>query len=231
MHWRNLHISCVLLVLVVPAFTQTSTGFTSLSVSSVSSAPYTARERHLQNPGAGVLYTNSAFAHGFRHGYERGFGVGDFDLQMGRTPRLSFTKKEYAPTHREYDLAFGSRELFDQGYRAGFRSGYSDAMAGLEFQASERAKSAAAGLNAILPESRRRYFDEGVASGYNSARSPQAPQQAMTAEYLEQYCRANAPKVAQPLDYCSGFAHGYLLGARPDNPIAPQQPPTTLAQK
>jgi hypothetical protein len=107
-------------------------------------------------------------------------------------------------------VMFGSRQLFEEGYQAGFRSGYNDAIRGLEFRASERISGVATGLNAILSPSRRSYFDEGVARGFKSSQSSEAPVDRVTAGYVEQYCRKTASGL--PLEYCSGFSRGYMLG-------------------
>jgi hypothetical protein len=184
--------------------------FTSVSSTkpAAPSRPFISADRHLQDKAAGTLYLNSAFAHGFRHGYEQGFHVGDLDIHMGRSPRIAFKGKEYQPGKHEYNVGFGSHELFDEGYRDGFRAGYGDAISGLEFR--EKTRFAAVGLDP-LPPSRSAYFDHGVASGFESSQSPTASALQLTREYVESYCR-RITSGPYPLDYCAGFSRGYLLG-------------------
>ena len=195
------------------SFAQGSSSFTSFAVPSAAvSQPGTINERHLQPTSVGSLYANSAFAHGYRHGYDEGFHSGDFALQLGRTFDLTSMPKQYRQSAHDYRPLFGSRQSFDEGYRAGFGNGYSDAIAGGEYQVNTRVRMAAAGLSAeVLSPSRRAHFDEGVASGYRSAQSPNAPGRDITAEYVEQYCRKTSSG-AYALEYCSGFSRGYLLG-------------------
>lgn len=178
----------------------------------VNSQAGTTNERHLQPTSIGSLYANSAFAHGYRHGYDEGFHSGDLALQLGRNLDVTSMPKEYRQSAHDYRTLFGSRQSFDEGYRAGFRNGYSNAIAGGEYQVSTRVRAAAAGLPAdVLSPSRRAHFDEGVASGYKSAQTPNAPSGRMTPEYIEQYCRKTSSG-AYALEYCSGFSRGYLLG-------------------
>lgn len=209
------------------SFAQGSSSFTSFSIPSavVNSQPVTTNERHLQPTSVGSLYANSAFAHGYRHGYDEGFHSGDLALQLGRNLDVTSMPKEYRQSARDYRILFGSRQSFDEGYRAGFRSGYSNAISGGEYQVSTRVRAAAAGLPAeVLSPSRRVHFDEGVVNGYKSAQSPSAPSQDMTAEYVEQYCRKTSSG-AYAIEYCSGFSRGYLLGI--PNPMASELPKST----
>jgi len=205
-------------LLVLAAFAkfvsaQKSTEFTSSPLPSVSNVrSFVANERHLQATAFAALYANSAFAHGYRHGYEEGFHTGDLDLHMGRDVRIILKSKEYQQQgRREYNLAFGSKQLFQDGYQAGFRSGYTDAISGAEFRASDRIRALSTGLT-VLPPTRRSHFDNGFAEGFKSARSADAPKQGINSDYVEQYCHSIATG-PYALEYCSGFGRGYMLGA------------------
>ena len=195
------------------ASAQTSTQFTSVGTYSKStgSPQFLGNDPHFHSQALGNLYANSAFAHGYRHGYEQGFHVGDLDIHMGRDPRIATKSKEFSQAGREYRLTFGSKQLFQEGYEAGFRGGYADAISGAEFRASERWKAANAGLIEALPSTRRTHFDEGVAVGYRTSQTENAPVANMTAEYVERHCRETSHEVYS-LEYCSGFGRGYMLG-------------------
>jgi hypothetical protein len=202
---------------------QSSTSFTSIPVpsSAVNFRASIGSERHLQPTPAGSLYADSAFAHGYRHGYEEGFHAADLDIHMGREPALNLSRSESKQAVHQYRSFFGSKQLFEQGFDAGFHSGYSDAMSGGEYHLNQRVHTAAAGLSSdVLPPTRRAHFDEGFAAGYASSQSPKAPGDGITTEYVEQYCRTTASG-PYALDYCSGFARGYLLGMR--RPATPAQ--------
>jgi hypothetical protein len=209
---RNLCVSAVLAALAVPVLAQSSSQFSPLTPSpAVASSRWPlAGERHLQDSATGALLADSAFAHGYRHGYDEGFHVGDLDIHMGRSARVTVALKESPPAGRDYNNAFGSKQTFDEGYQAGFRGGYSDAIAGFEYRASKRTREAAEGL-AILPPSRRKFFDEGFAGGYKSAQTHDAPVTGVTSAYLEQYCEKTLSR-SHPVEYCSGFSRGYMLG-------------------
>lgn len=213
MFCRKLYFLIAATLLAISACAQTSSQFSSawLPAIPLSSMPSSGGDRHLQGTPSGVLYQNSAFAHGYRHGYDQGFHLGDVGIHMGRTARVVSKFKQYQQGIREYSVMFGSRQLFQEGYQAGFRSGYNDAMSGLEFRASESISGVATGLNAISSPIRRSYFDEGVACGFKSSQLSEAPVDRVTAAYVEQYCRKTASGL-QPLEYCSGFSRGYMLG-------------------
>src|SRR5438270_5139399 len=148
---RNLRFCTVIAALAIPAFAQSSSQFSSLSLSpEISSSQWpTAGERHLQDSSTGALLSDSAFAHGYRHGYDEGFHVGDLDIHMGRSARIGTELKESRPARREYNNVFGSKDLFVEGYQAGFHSGYSDAMVGFEYRAGKRTREAAEGLTVL----------------------------------------------------------------------------------
>ena len=191
---------------------QNSIDFSSIPLSSSSSHVHwlVGSERHLQPTSIGALFLDSAFAHGYRHGYDEGFHAADLDIHMGR-PAHTMTKRDLRQAGHEYNNSFGSRARFQQGYEAGLSDGYGDGFAGNEYQVSERAKLAALGLSDALPPSRRQYFDEGFAGGYASAYVETVPSKGMTLEYLEQYCREKLLG-SHPPEYCSGFSRGFIFG-------------------
>jgi hypothetical protein len=198
---------------MAPGLGQNSKEFTSLSLpaGTVTTNSFNSSERHLQGAPTGLLYSNSGFAHGFRHGYERGYHLGDLDFQMGRNARVPGKFKAYQQSGHEYSPGYGSRQLFEDGYNAGFTRGYADAISGLEFRALDQARSSAAGLSEVLPPTRRHYFDEGFAGGFRSSQLQNAPVEGMSLDYLQQYCRTTTSG-PYALEYCSGFSRGYMLG-------------------
>lgn len=209
---RTTLVLIVTLSCATASVAQSSTQFTSLTAPSAPSRrSFSANERHIQSETLGTLYANSAFAHGYRHGYEQGFHIGDLDVHMGRNARVVMNLRDYGQPSREYHPRFGSKQLFHEGYGAGLRSGYADAISGAEFRVTIREKIAAAGLTDVLPNTRRAHFDDGFAAGYNSAQSQNAPVVHVNAEYVERYCRQTRTDLYS-LEYCSGFGRGYMLG-------------------
>lgn len=204
-------VPLILWAIVVTA--QNSTEFTSIPLSSSSSHVHwlVGSERHLQPTSVGALFLDSAFAHGYRHGYEQGFHLADLDIHMGRRAQ-QMTKHNFRQAGHEYNNSFGNKARFQQGYEAGLSVGYADGFAGREYQASERIKLAASGLEDALPPGRREYFDEGFAGGYASAHSERVPATGMTLDYLEQYCQEKLLG-SHPAEYCSGFSRGFMFGS------------------
>jgi hypothetical protein len=85
-----------------------------------------AADVHL-NAATGALFRQSVFAH--FHGYEDGLlHAGDLDLQSGRRTHALDSYKEFRSAKNGYDSSFGDRKRFEDGYREGFRAGYSDAV-------------------------------------------------------------------------------------------------------
>src|SRR5579872_6044315 len=157
---RRSHLLIAISLLAISACAQTASQYTASSLPEISPnfKPYPGDDRHLEDTSAGVLYQNSAFAHGYRHGYEQGFHVGDIDVHMGRAARPISKLKEYQQSTHEYFAPFGSKLLFQQGYEAGLKSGYGDAIFGREFRASQRFRNLAAGLNELGSPSHRSDF-------------------------------------------------------------------------
>jgi hypothetical protein len=197
----------------VLATAQNSTDFTSIPLSSSSSHVHwlVGSERHLQPTSTGALFLDSAFAHGYRHGYDEGFHLADLDIHMGRAAQ-PMNKREFRQAGHEYNNSFGSKARFQQGYEAGLSVGYADGFAGRDYLASERTKLAASGLADALPPSRREYFDEGFAGGYASAHGESVPSKGMTLDYVEQYCHEKLLG-SHPAEYCSGFSRGFIFGS------------------
>ena len=195
------------------AAAQNPTDFTSIPLSSSNTRVHwlVGSELHLQPTSVGALFLDSAFAHGYRHGYDQGFHAADLDIHMGRLAQQT-TKRDSRQATREFNNSFGNKTRFEQGYRAGLSAGYNDGFSGREYQASERAQLAASGLADALPPSRRQYFDEGFAGGYASAHVQSVSSKGMTLDYLEQYCQEKLLG-SHPAEYCSGFSRGFIFGS------------------
>src|SRR3954463_11740886 len=90
---------------------------------------------HVGSDPAQRLFRLSPFAHGYIHGYESGFGMGDEDLQLGRGDQQIQKTREFRSADRGYRAGFGDRESFRAGFREGLTVGYHDALIGSEFRA------------------------------------------------------------------------------------------------
>lgn len=219
---RLLHISGLLALSfsIQTTVAQNPSDFSSIPLSSSSSHVHwlEGNERHLQPTSVGALLVDSAFAHGYRHGYDQGFHLGDLDVHMGRSAQPK-AKLDLRKAAHEYHNSFGSKARFQQGYEAGISAGYDDAFSGQEYQVSERAKLAASGLSDALPPSRRPYFDDGFAGGYESAQGRSFSSNGMTLDYVQQYCQEKLFGT-HPAEYCSGFSRGFIFGSSAQNEAA-----------
>lgn len=148
-------------------------------------------ERHTTSDPGSALYQRSAFAHGFIHGYERGFHLADLDYHVARLDRRPEQTRAYrdAAGYRTY---FGDKKIFERGYREGFLLGYDDSIHCRHFRAETAASAVAASLKDYAGSTKE--LDAGFAAGFAAVRSN--PQ--------------NVPACQQSQDsaYCSGFALG-----------------------
>jgi len=156
-------------------------------------------DHHVSADPAQRLFRASPFAHGYIHGYETGFGMGDEDVQMGRGAQDVRRSSEYKKASEGYRPDFGSRESFRAGFREGLAIGYRDALSGGEFRALGELRRLATGVDdELVVDSTDRLYDGGFLAGYRAARQEAADQ-----------CQ-KAPAGRER--FCSGFLDGYELG-------------------
>jgi hypothetical protein len=176
---------------------------------------------HVNKDPAARLFRLSPFAHGYIHGYEAGFAMGDDDVQMGRGDQHIEKTGEFRDADREYQRAFGDRENFRAGYREGLVVGYHDALTGGEFRALNELRRLATGLESdLVVSSADAGYDGGFLAGYRAARQDHAND-----------C-SGAPASASKEHFCSGFLDGYELGDSDSGAIATAQehaPPPPVA--
>ena len=161
---------------------------------------------------AAPLYSRSAFAHGYIHGYEDGFHAADQDIHMGRLARgISPMKPAERPERR---LPINDRTSFRKGYKRGFDTGYSDGAAGREFRAIGDLRVAAADLNASDSDPT---FDRGFQQGYAAGRQYSLINTQPIADfsYAAEYCSKSLNQAPQKTDtaaFCNAYARGFRLG-------------------
>lgn len=173
-----------------------------------------AADHHVTGEPAQRLFRLSPFAHGYIHGYESGFGMGDEDVQMGRGGQHIEKTREFRSADRGYARAFGDRESFRAGYREGLTVGYHEALSGGVFRALTALRRLATGLeNGLVNSGADAPYDGGFLSGYRAARQDHPDD-----------CAAPA-KATNPARerFCSGFLDGYELGEADSGAIATAQ--------
>ena len=184
---------------------------------------------HLQRT---ELFAKSTFAHGYMHGYEDGFHVGDLDVQMGRSYRdVKCQEKFKKPAG--FKAEFGKKGLFDDGYRKGFQVGYTDAFAGRNFRAVQLIQQSSTVLKQGSTRENRDFdsafqqgYETGQKKGLEDGRSA-AAENAAPLQCEEHLAKGGAgePKA----DYCEAFRGGYQLGY--SDGFANQRDSSVLAQK
>jgi flagellar biosynthesis/type III secretory pathway protein FliH len=192
------------------------------AVSAAVSTGFAQSDDHLVLDQAKSLYAQSVFAHGYRHGYEEGFHIGDQDLQMGRRVRICEKISEYKQGRTHFRATFGDKSAFERGYKQGFSRGYEDAFSGREFQAVKSGRIVALGLDQGIQNTGQSHaFDTGFASGYDLAMKNALHNVGGDLEYLTQHCEKTAdPKLKDRETYCQGYARGLVFAAvqsREDN--------------
>jgi hypothetical protein len=167
-----------------------------------------AQERHLGNEFASTLYTRSAFAHGYIHGYEDGFHSGDVDLQLGREARDPASFPSYKHACASYHSSFGSKSSFKFGFEDGFRAGYADATRGLAFRAVWELRNASNGLELTSAPHESQRFDVGFMDGYKGGRR-------QGADDGRNFAASNPiepPCLGYNKEYCDAFGRGFRVG-------------------
>ena len=176
--------------------------------------PGLGQDTHLGQDPAQRLYSTSSFAHGYLHGYEQGYHYGDMDLQLSHGPQNLKAIRAYNAGSRHFQKDFGDKVSFVQGYEAGFRVGYSDALGGSEFRAVLNMRELAHELPEIqeaeapvLNQAITRGYSDGVKSGLNDGRT--------TADYRPDGSDCElALRFKEPpsKSFCSIYSLGYRLG-------------------
>lgn len=198
---------CALVLLTTAALAQTTP-----------TVPPTNTDYHLAQDPAQRLFRLSPFAHGYIHGYESGFTLGDEDVQMGRGDQRIEHTGEFKDADRGYRREFGDRGSFRSGFREGLVIGYRDAISGGEFRAFGELRRLATGLeNSLVGNAADHTYDGGFLAGYTAARQghPDDCQNADT--------RTKAR-------FCSGYLDGYDLGVSDSGAVA-QAVPTVPIRK
>jgi hypothetical protein len=190
--------------------------------------PGAAQEKHFSETGSGVLFSRSAFAHGYRHGYEEGYHVGNIDINMGRLARR--TQSVLHGLKCGYSAGFGPRRSFEAGFEAGVKAGYGDGYTGRTFRAIEAVRAVASVLErAPLPaDPASVYFDQGLALGYRDGfesgagalfasmfRGPAPPAYAppdLHSVSCGQFHPGREQDFAAQGSYCDGYRRGFILG-------------------
>jgi hypothetical protein len=161
---------------------------------------------HLADP-ARDLYRGSAFAHGYIHGYESGFHLGDLDLQLGHSALVLLTPKTRL-SDTGYQPSFGDKKAFKHGFEQGQRTGYGDAYRGDSFRGVAEVRRAAQGMSAEAAQ--REEFDQAVSHGY------EAGWQAGLRRPLTSLDPREAAKACQGSSFtgglCDAYARGFGLG-------------------
>lgn len=177
------------------------------------------QENHRHEAGSGTLLARSAFAHGYRHGYEAGYHEGNVDINMVRLPRIKMS--QFGKLPRRYEPDFGSRRLFETGFQAGLKAGYTDGYAGNTFRAVDDLRAVAGSLAVESPpgDSNNVYFDRGVAAGYHDGFKQAVPRPAPRGKRLNFQLVPCAPSPAEKdrdmvkrSSYCQGYRRGFVLG-------------------
>jgi len=172
---------------------------------------------HLQETGSAVVLAHSTFAHGYRHGYEEGYHAGNTDINMGRAPRARMTDLHNLKIG--YLAPFGPKKVFESGFHAGLKAGYTDGYHGRNFRAVDTLRALAAALDDSLPaaDPRHEYFDDGFSAGYDNGLQRggldnSAAQIDFRVVDCGQFHPAHQRDVAAEGSYCEGYRRGFALG-------------------
>lgn len=165
---------------------------------------------------ASALFSTSVFLHGYVHGYEEGFHNADIDIQMAHGFRDVSTMSEYKKV-AVCPANAGDKNVFERGFRQGFRVGYTDGMSGRSFRAVRSLRLAVAGVStADWNQRRRESFEMGIQEGYYAGQSEGLHDGRTSAGFrlIEPGCSALDQKAsaAKEAEYCDGFRRAFSIG-------------------
>ncbi|HZS26793.1 MAG TPA: hypothetical protein VFB76_06155 [Candidatus Angelobacter sp.] len=181
-------------------------------------AQISGQEWHLKEAGSAVVLEHSTFAHGYRHGYEEGYHIGNTDINMGRPLREKLSGIHDLKTG--YSSQFGSHSVFDKGFQAGLKAGYSDGYLGRNFRVIDTMRALAGSLqqSPFPADPRHTHFDEGFLTGYNDGYerggSDDSPAAAKDFHFVScaRFNPAKQTNEAAGASYCEGYRRGFVLG-------------------
>ncbi|HEY2116029.1 MAG TPA: hypothetical protein VGJ51_13115 [Candidatus Angelobacter sp.] len=169
---------------------------------------------HLSESGSSVVFSRSAFAHGYRHGYEEGYHVGNADVSLGSSQRRKL--KDFHGLKLGYSSQFGPRNVFERGFAAGLKAGYGDGYSGRLFRAVDMLRSVSASLEDTHAPNGFTHFDEGFLSGYNEGFDRGGSDQSSTAQVDFHFVGCanyqKQPDLSGENGYCEGYRRGFALG-------------------
>jgi hypothetical protein len=176
------------------------------------------QEQHLRDSGSAAVLAHSTFAHGYRHGYEEGYHAGNNDVNMGRVPHSKLAELRGIKTG--YSSEFGPHRVFDSGFRAGLKAGYSDGYLGRTFRAVSNLRALAVSLDPSPSpaDPHHIYFDQGFFSGYNDGFERGGSDRSASAQIdfhlvsCSQFRPANQGEFPAQGSYCEGYRRGFALG-------------------
>ncbi|HKV93251.1 MAG TPA: hypothetical protein VJW20_11950 [Candidatus Angelobacter sp.] len=176
------------------------------------------QESHLKEAGSAVVLEHSTFAHGYRHGYEEGYHIGNTDINMGRPLREKLSGLHDLKTG--YSSQFGPHSVFDKGFQAGLKAGYSDGYLGRNFRVVDTMRALADSLqqSPFPADPRHTHFDEGFLAGYNDGYERGGSDDASAApmDFRFVSCARFSPAMqsdpATETSYCEGYRRGFVLG-------------------
>ncbi len=163
-------------------------------------------DAHFASPRLSAISHRSAFVHGYLHGYEEGFHQGDVRLYMGAESSPPPAKSE----PKGYRKEFGDKHLFQAGYGSGLLSGYSDAISGRSFRATDVLLQFM-GLPALANSPGPR-FDEGFALGYMDGKKRGLSDGRKNAPFAIAEVQCGSGPNPNLQGFCLGFERGYRMG-------------------
>lgn len=169
---------------------------------------------HITQDPAMRLYLQSPFAHGYAHGYELGYHSGDLDTQLAHAPQNVKNDKNYKSASRYYRQGYGDKSSFVEGYEAGFRMGYADGYAGVDYRAVLNMRQLAQDLPEIDPKASG-IMDSALARGYLDGKKNGLGDGRANANYRPDGSDCDLAlrfKEAPAKFFCSVYSLGYRFG-------------------
>ncbi len=171
-------------------------------------------DEHMTADPAGDLFRQSAWAHGYLHGYVLGFHYGDIDVQLSHPPTEIKQIHQFKNCGGNFKKEFGDRKSYLQGCQAGFRVGYEEAYQGQEFQALRNLRDLSRDIPRVSPKEYE-VIDLAIQKGYLEGSKAGLDDARTSVDYRPDGADCELSLRFKPAPtpyYCSVYALGYRLG-------------------
>jgi hypothetical protein len=169
-------------------------------------------DSHFSSASLSLICRDSAFVHGYLHGYQDAFHIANLRLYI---PTLVFNPPKIDhQDEKAYHREFGDKKFFLAGYDFGFRSGYADGISQHKFRALDLLRDSLHLNQADLTDATNHdQLDRGLSQGYSAGREHGLRDGRLREPFRPDSSGCTpASSAPQSSGFCQGLQQGYRMG-------------------